>query len=566
MSYVDAIQRGDTITTWVRFDKDNIEKLEFPSPFYCYTKSSVGNQKSLFGDKVKKIEFKNRQSMDNYLVNHRDDVFESDISPLYKCLSDNFYQLEHKPLNVGLFDIEVDVDLSRGEGFPTPENPYGEINSVSLYDASNRVYHMVVLHERRDDLDLRDDECEVVTHYCATERQLLDTFFKLIENIDILSAWHGDGFDIPYIVERSVRIYGEKEGRKKLCRDGFSVREKETVDNFGNEITIYKLVGRVHLDYLDLYKKFTFGERTSYKLDSVAEAELGRKKLPYPGDLGELYRNNPKKFFEYSLHDVRLMKWLDEKLKFIQLADSMAKQATIKLDDVFGSIKYLEHSIRNYCHFDREEKLVLPDKNPDATKKGFPGAFVLETKPGVYEYTSSVDLASLYPSTIRALNISPETHVFQCEGLTDDFVNVMTETDKIITVMDVAGDSGSFGIGACDLKQFIKEEGLTISAYGSIFKHSLGLIPEVLALWYKQRKETKALSKQYYKEGDNEKGDYYDMQQNLRKLSLNSLYGAISNPYSRFYSIYLAGSVTMSGQFIEKFQIMKADQIVEEAQ
>lgn len=563
MSYVDAIQRSDTIITWVRFDENKLEKIEFPAPYYCYTKNALGDTKSIFGDKVKKIEFKNRNSMDMYLHNHSNDVFESDFSPLYKCLSDNFYELNHVPLNVGLFDIEAYVDLGRGEGFPMPENPYGEINSISLYDVSKSTYHMIVLHER-DDLGLVDDECEVVTHHCVTERQVLDTFFRLIEDIDILSAWNGDGYDIPYIVERAIRIYGDTEGRKKLCRDGFSVRERDYTDAYGNDRTTYKLVGRIHLDYLELYKKFTFGERSSYKLDNIAELELKKKKLPYPGDLGELYRKDPKKFFEYSLHDVRLMKWLDEKLKFVRQADSMAKQATIKLDDVFGSIKYLEHSIRNYCHFEREVELVLPDKNPNAKKQDFPGAFVLETKPGVYGYTSSIDLASLYPSTIRALNISPETHLFQCVGLTDDFVKVVTETDDILSVRSIIDDE-VHTIRAKDLKSLIVEQGWTISAYGSIFEKDVGLIPEVLTLWYEERKKTKKLSKEYYKKGDTKNGDYYDMQQNLRKLSLNSLYGAISNPYSRFYSTYLAGSVTASGQFIEKFQIWKSDEIIKEA-
>ena len=400
-------------------------------------------------------------------------------------------------------------------------------------------------------------------YHCVTERQLLDTFFKVIKNVDVLSAWNGDRYDIGYIVERCIEVYGEKHGLKKLCRNGYRIKSYEKKDDFGNLYTHYTLVGRIHLDYMEVYKKFTFGERDSFALNSIVEHELGENKLDYRGDLGDLYRSDPKTFFEYSLHDSRLMKLLDDKLQFMKLATQMAKQATVKLTDVLGSIRYLEHSIMNYCHFDRKEKIILPDKNPDNTKEDFPGAFVLIPAPNAYGWVSSIDLASLYPSVIRAINISPETHVLQCVNDREDFTKIVEQSMDDITMVHLeSGDRVT--MPAFEVYELLREMNYTISAYGSIFEDRVGLIPEILGIWYSQRKALKKKSQEFYKAGDKAKGDYFDMLQNIKKLGLNSLYGVVSNRFSRFYSIALAASVTTTGQIIEKFQMWKADQIVKE--
>lgn len=549
------------IRCWYRDDHNELHYIEEPAPYYCYRRNdSEGTYKSLFGDALSKQEFDNRNDYNNY-VNKRTGLFESDISPVYKYLSNSFYLDASTFLNVGLFDIEVDYDLSDGDGYPTPDNPFGEINSVSLYDRRKDEFHMVVLHESVK-IDYLDGE-KLTVHHCVTERQVLDTFFRLIDDIDILSAWNGDKYDIGYIYERCVKIYGDCDGLKKLCRNGHTVKNYLKNDDWGNQYVHYTLVGRSHVDYMELYKKFTFGERDSYALDSIAEYELKSKKLAYKGDLGDLYRSDPKTFFEYSLHDSRLLKQLDDKLRFMELCATVTSRATTKFTDVFGSIKNLEHTIINYCHFDREEKLVIPDKG-DNTKEEFEGGYVLETLAAAYGWCSSIDLTALYPSVIRAINISPETHMFQCKHDKKDFVKIVEQsTDDITLTFIETGEE--IKMKGFEIFEMLKDMDYTISAYGSIFSQELGIIPEVLGLWFDERKALKRKSKDHYKAGDKEQGDYYNMMQNIRKLYLNSLYGAISNQYSRFYSIALASSVTLTGQQIEKFQMWKADQIVEAA-
>ena len=558
--YIDVAQINDEIHCWARDENGVLVKVVEPAPYYCYVTDPNGSYQNMFGGNVSKKTFKTRKEYQNFVdSNSSTSLWESDIAPIYKFLSDYFYGVESTKVNVGFFDIEAQYE--KGKGFPSYENPYAPVNSISLFDVTNNVYHLFSLTEDESiTIEDTEEDIEVLFYRCVTERQLLDMFFRVIDHIDVLSAWNGDGFDIPYLVQRARRVYGIK-GPRKLCREGFKIKEVKKSDAYGNEVTRIFLTGRVHLDLLELYKRFTFGERENYRLDTIAALELGSKKLEFDGDLEDLYKNDPKKFFEYNLHDARLLKQLDEKMKLIDLAVAMARQATIKITDIFGSIKYLEHSIMNYCHFDRKNFTVLPSKNPNNKRESFPGALVLETKAGVYGWTQSIDLASLYPSVIRSINISPETHIFQCEKKHKDFVHIAEGNDKEITLYTVPDRQLVISTGK-EMKEIMKRENYSISANGSIFKKEEGLIPEILGIWYTERSRTKKLSKELAREGKKDEATFYDMRQNLLKLSLNSLYGAISNPYSRFYSLDLAASVTLTGQEIEKYQTYRADAVI----
>lgn len=560
--FLDSIQLRDEIITWTRDDNGKLKQRRDKAPYYCYVKDPNGTINSIFGHPVSKKTFSNKSEMRNYCYDHPNKVFESDIKPVHKFLSDTFYGTTGKVNYAGL-DIEVDFDLSLGKGYPDPDNPYGEINCVQLWDKSKNKYVMIMLTDK-DSVSLSDDELEVECHYCSSEKEVLDTFYDAIKDIDILSAWFGDGFDIPYIVERSKLVYGETTGLTKLCRNGFEMKCDLKEDKYGNIRKQYTLIGRTHLDMKDLYINYTFGERDSYSLDFISEYEGVGRKNPYVGDLGKLYREDPQAFFEYALQDVRLLHKLEEKLKFLELAVTQSRRSTILLPEIFGSIKPLEYQIMNYCHFDRDEMLVLPDINRDNEKEEFGGGLVLYTAPDSYSWMSSIDWTSLYPTTIMALNISPETHLYQLMLGEHDFIKVAERRDEDVTIKDVKVGRKSVMTGA-EIYDMIREYGYSISAHGSIFDgERIGIIPEVIQGWFDERVKTKAMSKQFYKDGDEEKGAYYDMLQNLRKLSLNSLYGAISNIHCRFYSLDLASSVTASGRMMNRFQAYKANELVQE--
>ena len=574
--YIDSILNGSTITTWARNETQELVEFTTDAPYYYYeeTPNDTG-MTTIFGDFVEKKEFASRADMTFARANTMKAIHESDISPLYKFLSDTFHDRKNKNLHIGYFDIEVDFDLSDGIGYPTPDNPYGEINSVSLFNAVTQEYHMVVLDRRSaHNIKLSDADHPVHVHECVTERQLLTVFIDLIEDIDVLSAWNGDFYDIPYIVLRCIKYWGESQGRKMLCRGGFPAERMMKRDAYDNEVLYFELVGRVHLDMMKVYKNSTFGERPSYRLDAICEHEKIGRKIDYKGDLGELYRTDPQRFFDYSLHDSRLMKDLDEKMGIIELSIIRAQASTIRYTDIYGSIKPLEMKIRNYVHYERSEPMVLPDKE-DNHKESFDGAFVIPTHQSIFGWSSSIDLEGLYPSVMRTINISPDTHLFQCMDDKVDFVKVVERSNDPITVMDVQTKRKLTTTGD-SLMSLIKAEGLTISAYGSVFAAKKGLLPEVLDLWVTTRKESKAKMFEYQDLYNNtsekettiraelkDKIDFFNTKQLLAKLDNNSLYGAVSNPYCRFYTIHCAASVTSTGQIIEKHQIANSDRILD---
>lgn len=564
MSYIDVKTHSGDIICWYRDSEDKLRKHVEPISDYYYfyipSPKASANTYSLFDEPVKKVHFADYNSYDLSREKYKI-TYESDIPAYSKFLSDNFYKNNKGTLHVGLFDIEADFDLSNGRGYPTPDNPHGKINSISLFDRYNQTYHMIMLTDD-DSIEFEDEEdgLPIEFYYCKNERDVTDVFIYLIRDIDILSAWNGDGYDILYLIERFKILYGEETAMKLLCRDNFRVYEKDTFDDFGNQTKEYRLTGRHHLDAMSLYKKYTFEEKGSYRLDNIAEIELEKKKNEYEGDLGQLYRDNPYEFFLYSFQDTRLLKQLDESLNHINIAVSMCQDATCKYTDIFGSIKSIEGAIRNYCHYDKNICLVLPDKK-DNQKQKFPGAIVLSTRTGVYGWSMSIDLTSLYPSVIRSLNMSPETYIMQCIEYHDDFVKITNRTNDIIDVR-VLEDNEIISMEAHELNDFLKENHYTISANGSIFHtNKVGIIPEFLAKNFFERKEMKKKMKEAT---TTEEEKYYDMLQHIKKIYLNSLYGAISNEYSRFFDINIASSVTLTGQEIEKFQTYMVNRVIDQ--
>ena len=498
--YIDAIVKGNNFLTWIRDADGTLHEHSVPLEYWCYQSAVNGTHTSLFGDSLIRRDFDDYRDYQNFTYNSRN-LFDSDVRPLYKMMSEYFYGAEDTPWNVGFFDIEYDYDLNDGRGYATIEDPFATINSISLYDVTKNEYHMVMLTNNSAPIDVIDTEdgIKVNSYNCVTERQLLDTFFKVITSIDVLSGWNSQQFDIPYIIGRCVKLYGFADAMKKFNRSGHSCSTYEAVDAFGNDYIYYELVGRQHFDYMVYYKNFILDPRPSYKLDVIGEIEVGRKKTEYEGDLGDLYRSNPKLFFEYSLNDVRLLKEIDEKLKLMSLVKAMGRRATCKYSDVLGSIKYLELSIRNYCLYDRKQVLIIPDLNRDQQREEFDGGYVLPTEKGAYKWVSSIDLASLYPSVIRSLCLSPETHILQCNHNKNDYIKIIEQRDEKVVVYDVKTYKATEFTGK-SLYEYIQKNGYTISAYGSICDPSgQALIPEVLDLWYAERKAMKQKSLAYGK-------------------------------------------------------------------
>ncbi len=554
MTYISSMLSKDRkkVLVWSRTKEGRVLQ-EFDAPYFFYIEHPDGKYTDVYGKKLKRLDYDSpRDFFDAKKAFEQNEVklYESDIAPHYKVLSENFYGAEIGQLNLTLYDIEVDYDPERG--FAGLLNPYAPISSVALYHAySYRTVVLVVPPPTRQGIKLRDlpkdilDSAEVVI--CADEKELLKRFFKEIRDSDIISGWNSDFFDAPYIYERAnIALF--KGAGNKLCFEDAKEPYYRDVEKFGNVNKVLVTSGRISIDYLEVYKKFEVSEKPSYKLEHVAEEELPHlPKISYDGSLHQLYRNDFEEFIRYNIRDTIILKGLEEKKKYINLSVRMSHIATAQVEDVLGTIKLAEMSIINYCHYDLGKK--IPDhKPPEDTGEKYDGATVIDPQVGLHEWVGSVDLASLYPTTMRSLNISPETIVGQFLEKGEAFTLIRNKSPKPVTFIREK-DGQAITESAAKWNVALKQKNWAISAMGTVFHQKYeGVIPSILSTWYSERKDYKKKMKEAGDAGDEAMQEYYDNMQFIKKIQLNSMYGACGNRFFKFYDVRLAESTTLSGR------------------
>lgn len=569
MIYIDAVQRGDDIVLWTRENKDTIQYHEIPlSEFlYCYTISndpSVCDARDIYGSPLRKVKFKDKWEMKEYRNSH-DGLCESDVQPAYKALLDLFsdVDMDLSLVNTWYYDIEVDFDLSEGRGYPTPDNPYGAVNSFQFYDTYTKEYYIIhTSHDGSRPKPPIDADNKVNMILVNTEMQLLLTVSEYMDSlgVDLLTGWNSGGFDLPYIMERAIQKFGESKARTMFCRGGVQAKFREYVNDFGQDAIHWTLVGRQHVDMLELYKKFIPSQKKSFSLSSVCLEDLGVDKIDYDGDLGELYRTNQDLFFEYALQDVRLLKMLDDKHKIMTLAKSIAFGSCIKIGDVTGSVKVIEHDLMKFCH---KRGKVLPDRSNNEKTK-YDGAIVYDCVSGMHEWIFSLDLVSLYPKTMILLGLSRETLIYQCLGGYEDWVHIITKNDTVGSISVECDRTGEiYQMLPSALEKTIRDNGWTISANGTIFDGSLGILAEYVSEGFAQRVEYKKKMKECFAAGDVVGGEMYDLYQKVIKVArLNAVYGASGNESFRLFDLRLAKSITLTAQMISKQQCKAGNEAV----
>jgi DNA polymerase elongation subunit (family B) len=563
--YIDVYENGEDIVYWSR-DSKGITQHTVPTEDYCYCfqpdNTGSSEYKDIYGSPMSKMFFKNPWDMRSY-AKTRDDLCESDVKVSQKFMIDEFVDADiESPYNVAYWDIEVEFDLSEGKGYPTPDNPFGEINAIQLYLKTENVYAIILPLEVKGQVNLVDDidNIPVEMVWCRNEKEIIEAFVELIDDVDYLTGWFTAGFDMPYIYKRACMIFGEKKAKTMFCRGGFPIQVREFTNEFGEEKAEYQLVGRKQVDMLELYKKFVPGEKPNFKLDTIVEIELGESKVDYDDDLGSLYRENPQKFYEYALHDVRLLKMLDEKIKIIDLAVNMARSSCALLNDVTGSIKMIEADLNKFC---RVRGIVMPDKKHHE-KESYPGAVVYDAISGVHKSVMDVDLVSLYPKTMMVLNLSPETMIYQLDGSYDDYIKVITRDDSLgdvkLHIIEKCEYVDEVVCKPSEVFDMVKENGYTISGHGTIFNGKPGLLSEYVSEGFDLRSEYKRLMKVARGNGDDVLEKRYDGYQKVIKVArLNAVYGASGNEFFRFFNINLASSITISAQIISKKQAYEAN-------
>jgi DNA polymerase elongation subunit (family B) len=405
------------------------------------------------------------------------------------------------------------------------------------------------------------------------EEDLLKTFLDLIEDADALSGWNSEGFDIPYTVNRVTRVLSKDDTRRFCLWDQFP--KQRMFERFGAENQTYDLIGRVHMDYMQLYRKYTYEERHSYSLDAIADYELGETKTVFEGTLDQLYNQNFKRFIEYNRQDTMILAKLDNKLKFLDLANILAHENTVLLQTTMGAVALTEQAIINEAH---ERGMVVPNRKERLSDEDTQaaGAYVAYPKKGIHEYIGSIDINSLYPSAIRALNMGPETIIGQLrQTMTDRYISdkmrggasfaaaweglfgsleytAVIEQQRGTEVTIDWSDGAETVHSAAEVWKMIfdSNQPWMITANGTIFTYEReAVIPGLLKRWYAERKDMQAQLKECTNKEDEE---YWDKRQLVKKINLNSLYGAILNPGCRFFDKRIGQSTTLTGRAIAR--------------
>jgi DNA polymerase elongation subunit (family B) len=503
---------------------------------YAYKLDRHGSRTSLHGHRVKKVK---RWKRDDPMI------LESDLPKETRILTDLY--LDSDEPSKGHRSLVYDIEISSKGGLPRIDTADKEITAISLEDKTTGEEYSFVLDEdgQLDDFDFEN----VIIMPCTSEEELLSSFLDTWEEINptIITGWNIDYFDTPYLFRRIDNVLGHEEAIR-LSPVGlikFSERRRK-----------WQIAGISALDYLDLYKKFTYTEQPNYRLGTIGTIEVGMGKVEYEGSLDRLKEEDPEKFLRYNLRDVRIVSALDKKMKLIELVRGICTIGHVPYEDYTMSSRWLEGALVTDLH---RKGIVVPNRPPsaqedmdnreDSGEKGFAGAYVKAPNPGLYDWVFSLDLQSLYPSIVMSLNISPETKVGKV-------LNWSTEGYVLKQVQSYEIEDEDGKVVSLPRKNFISfmtDAKLNISSNGILYRtDKVGLLSETLDRWFNERLEYKAKMKDAANSGNEEEQEYWSRRQHIQKIFLNSLYGVLGLPIFRFYDVDNALAVTATGQDVIK--------------
>ena len=516
------------------------EKINYAPTLFLPAKKKT-DYKTLFGEYLEPMQFANireardfvkrYESVENFKVYGNDRYAYAFIADTHKGLID--WNIEE--LSIAIIDIEVGSE----NGFPDPYKTTEPITAIAVRQLNGGTTVYGCGHYDNND--------ETVTYIrCQDEIDLCKKFLNDWQHNypDVVTGWNTEGFDIPYLVNRFTKLFGDKEARKLSPWEVIN----ERVYNFkGSERKSYDIFGIAQLDYIELYKWYAPNGKSqdSYKLDNIASVELGENKLSYDeyDTLHQLYKLNYQKFIEYNIKDVELILKLEEKLKLIQLALTMAYDTKCNYSDVFAQTRMWDALIYNHL---LDQKIIVPPKEVSHKGEAFEGAYVKEPQVGNHDWVASFDLNSLYPHLIQMYNISPETLIPVSEH-TEEMRKVIHDGVTVDKLLEMKVDTS-------------KISDVILTPNAQYFRKDIqGFLPKMMEEMYEDRKKFKKLMLKAEQEYENETDvakkkelenliARYNNLQLAKKLSLNSAYGALGSQYFRFFDLRMALAVTMSGQ------------------
>ena len=516
----------------VRGINENGERKKFRLPYkpsLFVPVQAETKYKTLDGRNVEKITFENQFEARKWIEEYKDVTnFEyfGNTRYQYPFIADTFPDKINWDMNQ-IRLMTIDIECESENGFPDVATASEPILCITV---KNHTTKKIVVFGVDNFVSDRED----VTYYrCSTERQLIEKFTQFWKefNPDIITGWNVKFFDIPYLMNRFINLMGE-EYVLQFSPWGVCNRNnvRVTGKGYNKEQKYWDILGVSILDYFDLYRKHTFVRQESYKLDYIGQQELGESKTENPYDtFKEFYSNDYQLFVEYNIQDVELVDKLEDKMKLIELHLTMAYEAKVNYQDVFGQVRMWDSIIFNHL---KKKNVVIPAVKESTKSETYEGAYVKDPIIGFHDWIVSFDLNSLYPHLIMQYNISPETMV----GYRPEDVNVENMLYK-----------------RSDLS---KLDSKTVTPNGAQFRtDKQGILPELMETLYKERviyKKKLGEAKALYEETGRKSllkdiSTNYNIQM-ARKIALNSAYGAIGNQYFRYYDVRQAEGITKAGQ------------------
>ena len=540
--YTNVMIRGNDILYRGVENGRRVKKKISYSPVLYVPTNDVTEWKSLDGRYLDEFRVGGILETNAFIKEHRNTSgleLHGNSDYVYSYIADEFpgeMDYNFNDLVIAYIDIETECE----KGFPDYKNPNERVIAITL--AVGDEYHVLGLG------DFKTKNPDEIAYNFKTEAELLEEFYRLWNEIspDIVTGWNIRFFDIPYLHMRTKVVLGDKKA--KMLSPWKCIREK-VVTRMNRDHDVFEPIGISVLDYYELYQTFTYTNQESYRLDHIAFVELGENKLSYDeyDSIAEFYKKDFQKFIEYNIKDVRLVHKLEQKMKLIELVVALSYSAKVNMMDVFSQVRTWDQIIFHYLY---EKKIIVPPKNFSEKDTQYAGAYVKDPIVGKHDWVVSFDLNSLYPHLIMQYNISPDTKV---KG---------TFSRRVISVDSILEGKQS------DLLEEWREQGYSIAANGTLYhRDRQGFLAELMEKLYEERKKYKKLMIEAQKQReeipkmnmpsigkaglaqklDNDIAKYNNFQL-VRKIQLNSAYGAIGNEWFRYYDVEMAEAITLSGQ------------------
>ena len=519
--YTNIQLAGDTVLYRGYEDGQAVQFRTQFSPTLYVTSNRQEKMKTLTGKPVRPVQFEAAREAREFIKTY-DGVEKFEVHGyerfVYQYIREQFpNEVDYDISQMRIYALDIEVQCENG--FPNVEEAAEEMLSITIKDMVTKKFYIWAV---------RDFETEHEHYVFDSEKDMLKSFLEwwVHHTPDILTGWNVNLYDVPYIARRLNRILGEKWMRSLSPWNRANERE---IYVQGRKNYAYDVSGINILDYLDLYRKFTYSNQESYRLDHIAFVELGQRKLDHSEyeNFKDFYTSDWQKFIEYNIQDVELIDRLEDKMKLLELAITMSYDAKVNFEDVYSQVRMWDTMIYNYL----ADKNVVPPPRKGARKdEKYAGAYVKEPKPGKYDWVVSFDLNSLYPHLIMQYNISPET-LWETR-------HPSASVDKLLNQeVDLSGDFAVCANGA----QYRKDK--------------KGFLPEMMEKIYTERviyKKRMIQAKKDYEKSPSKQLEKdiskFNNIQMARKIQLNSAYGAVGNQYFRYYNLLNAEAITLSGQ------------------